>query len=117
MAGLDSNTKLLLHCNGSDESTTFTDSSDSGHTVTAGGDAQVDTAQKKFGTGSVLFDGTSDYLSVANSSEFDLDDTESWTIDYWVRLNASPSSWTCTMHRGLTSLPYTGWMISFNASG
>ncbi|KKN27532.1 hypothetical protein LCGC14_0863680 [marine sediment metagenome] len=39
----DANTKLLLHMNGSDESTTFTDSGNTVHTVTANGDAQLDT--------------------------------------------------------------------------
>ena len=43
------NVSLLLHCDGSDASTTFTDSSSNGHTVTASNDAQIDTAQSKFG--------------------------------------------------------------------
>ena len=49
-------TKLLLHCNGTDGSTTFTD--EIGKTVTANGNAQIDTAQSKFGGASGLFDGT-----------------------------------------------------------
>lgn len=44
----DANTQLLLHCNGPDGSTTFTDDGNTGHTVTANGDAQIDTAQYKF---------------------------------------------------------------------
>ena len=61
---------LLLHCDGSNGSTTFTDSSSFARTVTANGNAQVSTSVKKFGTGSVLLDGN-DYLSVADASEFD----------------------------------------------
>ncbi|MCP5011181.1 MAG: hypothetical protein GY942_14465, partial [Aestuariibacter sp.] len=45
----DSYTKLMLHCDGADASTTFTDDSASGHTVTPVADAQIDTAQSKFG--------------------------------------------------------------------
>lgn len=82
----DSYTKLLLHCNGSDESTTFTDSGNTGHTVTANGDAQIDTAQKKFGTASGLFDGTGDYLTVPDHADWDFG-TGDFTIDLWVRFN------------------------------
>jgi len=46
MAVDDSFTKLLLHCDGTDGSTTFTD--ESGKTVTAVGNAQIDTAKKVF---------------------------------------------------------------------
>ena len=83
----NANTKLLLHCDGTDASTTFTDSSPSAHTVTANADAQIDTAQKKFGTGSGLFDGTGDYLSVPDHADWDFG-TGDFTIDFWVRFNS-----------------------------
>lgn len=54
---------LLLHMNGTDGSTTFTDNSPSPRTITAFGDAQIDTAQSVFGGASGLFDGNGDYLS------------------------------------------------------
>ena len=79
-------TKLLLHCDGADAGTTFTDSSDSAHTVTANGNAQIDTAQFKFGTASGLFDGTGDYLSVPDHADWDFG-TGDFTIDFWVRFN------------------------------
>lgn len=44
-------TKLLLHCNGSNESTTFIDSA-SAKTVTPSGSTQIITSIKKFGSGS-----------------------------------------------------------------
>lgn len=79
---------LLLNCNGSDASTTFTDSSSSAHTVTANGDAQLDTAYQKFGTASGLLDGTGDYLSVPYvAADFDWW-IEDYTIDAWVRASA-----------------------------
>ncbi|MEJ0012775.1 MAG: hypothetical protein WDM94_09155 [Bauldia sp.] len=50
--------------------TTFVDSSASGRTITANGNAQVDTAQAKFGGASALFDGAGDYLTVPASADF-----------------------------------------------
>ena len=49
---IDPASNLLLHMNGIDESTTFTDSSTGGnspHTVSAGGNVQIDTSQSVFG--------------------------------------------------------------------
>jgi hypothetical protein len=50
----------LLHFNGTDGSTTFTDVKS--NVWTAYGDAQIDTSQKVFGTASGLFDGTGDHI-------------------------------------------------------
>lgn len=87
----DTDTKLMLHMNGADASTTFTDSSVSGHTVTVNGNAQIDTAQSKFGSASGLFDGTGDYLSLADSADW-FKSTGNFTLDFWVRWNALPAS-------------------------
>lgn len=81
----DTNTKLMLHCDGSDTATTFTD--EIGKTVTANGDAQIDTAQKVFGTASGLFDGTGDYLSSDDHADWFFD-TGDLTIDFRVRFAA-----------------------------
>lgn len=83
----DSYTKLLLHCDGADASTTFTDGTGN-HTVTANGDAQVDTAQSKFGGASVYFDGTTDYLSIPDHADWDIGSGD-FTIDFWVRRNGT----------------------------
>jgi len=53
------------------------------HTVTAVGNAEVDTAIKKFGTGSALIQGTADYLDVSDSAEWDFG-TGDFTVDFWV---------------------------------
>jgi len=81
---LDSYTKLLLHMDGSDGSSTFTD--EIGKTVTRHGDAQIDTAQSKFGGASGLFDGTGDYLSLATSADFDFSSSY-FTVDCWIRFS------------------------------
>jgi hypothetical protein len=87
VVGEDSNTVLLIHADGADGSTTFTDTSSSAHPITANGNAQVDTSSKKFGTGSALFDGTGDFLLVSDHADFDL--TNNFTIDLWFKRNVT----------------------------
>ncbi len=79
---------LLLHCDGVDASTDFPDASSSAHVVTAQNDAQVDTAEKKFGSGSALFDGTGDYLTAPASTDWVLD--ADFTIDFRYRPTVTP---------------------------
>lgn len=62
------NVVALLPMDGADASTTFTDLK--GHTFTAAGNAQIDTAQSKFGGASGLFDGTGDAVSAAAHADF-----------------------------------------------
>lgn len=63
----DANTQLLLHCEGSDTSTTFTDDGNTGHTVTANGDAQiyVGSPDVKFGSASLKIEP---YISEVDSN-------------------------------------------------
>lgn len=80
MAGFDANTKLLIHFDGADASTTFTDRV--GNALTANGNAQLDTAQKKFGTASLLLDGAGDYAAITYASDL-LIGTGDFGIDFW----------------------------------
>lgn len=84
----DAYTVALLHMDGADASTTFTD--ESGKSWTANGNAQIDTAQSKFGGASGLFDGT-DSVSSVDSADWDFG-TADFSIDFWVRFNALPAS-------------------------
>ncbi len=84
---MDSYTKSLLHMNGTDGSTTFTDSAAGGtHTWTAHGNVQIDTAQSKFGGASGLFDGTGDYITTGDHADFAMGSGD-FTIDAWARKN------------------------------
>lgn len=47
------------------------------------GDAQISTAVVKYGTGSMKFDGTGDYLTATNTLPF-VFGTGNWTIETWV---------------------------------
>lgn len=59
---------LLLHMDGTDGSTTFTDSSTTPKTVTAYGNAHIETDESRFGGASAYFDGNGDYLSIAGQA-------------------------------------------------
>jgi hypothetical protein len=74
---------LLLHMDGANGSTTFTDNSPSPKTVTANGNAQVSTTQSKFGGASSYFNGTGDYLSIPYSSDFNFE-SSNFTIECWL---------------------------------
>ena len=53
------------------------------HSVTKAGDAAINSSVKKFGTSSMYFDGTGDYLTVSSGDEFkDFNSTE-FTIEGW----------------------------------
>ena len=79
------NVSLLLHGNGTNGSTTITDSSPSPKTVTPVGNAQISTAQSKFGGSSILLDGTGDTLNMAESISFA--DSESFTLECFLYKN------------------------------
>ena len=54
-------------------------------TVTRQGDAQIDTAQSKFGGASGLFDGTGDYLTIPDDADWDIIGAD-FSIDFQMRL-------------------------------
>jgi len=80
------NVSLLLHGDGSDGSTTFTDNSPAPLTPTVNGNAKISTSQSKFGGSSMCFDGTGDYLNYANQSAFALGPGD-FTIEFYVYYN------------------------------
>lgn len=78
-------TVALLHCEGSDGSTSVVDSSNLAAGWTCAGNAQLDTAQYKFGSSSLLFDGTGDYVTPTAAAENFAFGTNDFTIEMWVR--------------------------------
>jgi hypothetical protein len=85
-----SSVSLLLHGDGPNGSTVFTDNSPAPKTVTAAGNAQISTAQSKFGGASIAFDGSGDYLGVSGSS---LDFSGDYTIEGWVYRTTNASGY------------------------
>ena len=108
------NVSLLLHGDGANGSTTIVDSSPTPKTVTAFGDAQISTAQSKFGGSSLAFDGSGDYVGIADSADFTFG-SGNFTIEFWVypvdsiqRLIAS---------HGNAALPGTAWDFTRSSYG
>lgn len=73
---------LLLHMDGANNSTTFTDSSQAANTVTAFDGAAISTAQSKFGNASGLFESPK-RLEIPGSANFDLSSVD-FTIEAWI---------------------------------
>lgn len=101
------NVSLLLHGNGANGSTTFTDNSPNALTVTGVGNTQISTAQSKFGGASILFDGTGDYLSV-NRAPFLTLGSSNFTIEFWVY---AVSSGTIGIYGSRTTQTFRGLML------
>jgi hypothetical protein len=81
------NVSLLLHGDGTNGSTTIIDSSQSPKTMTAVGNAQITTAQSKFGGASILFDGSGDRITTPSNSDFAFG-TGDFTVEAWVQEGA-----------------------------
>ena len=106
----DSNTKFLCHMDGTDASTVFRDDNGTGRSQVgfqALGNAQIDTAQSKFGGSSALFDGTGDYLD--STSTFVTFGTGDFTIECWARTGVTQTN------NGIFHLSPTGFSTSGTA--
>jgi hypothetical protein len=77
---------LMLSMDGTNGSTTFTDSSLNAISVTATGNAQISTTQSKFGGASAYFDGTGDYLDIPYGNSLNI--TTDYTIEFWMRADS-----------------------------
>ena len=83
---------LLMHADG-----TLVDSSSYGRTVTAVGEANA-SGSAKFGSTSLTFDGSGDYLTTPSAAILDLGDN--YTIECWVYPNSSDLTGGI-VHRGI----------------
>lgn len=103
-----SDTVLLVHANGIDAATSTTDNSSVGRALTFANDAQLDTAQKKWGLSSLLFDGVNDYISAPLSTDFDFG-ADPFTVECWVRFSsvASTQAFVNVWHGSNTDLSWT----------
>lgn len=88
----DNNTLLLIHADGTDATTFFEDDNGvrSQRGITAIGNAQIDTAQSRFGGSSYQGDGSGDYLNVYSNGGFAY--PGDFTIECWVRVNSLSSA-------------------------
>lgn len=89
---------LLMGANGADASTAIIDESSYGRTVTVFGDAQIDTSDKKFGTGSLFLNtAAADYVQVPDSPDFIMG--SSFTMECWFQPLSGPL-WHYIMGQG-----------------
>ena len=85
---------LLLHMNGTNNTTTIVDKSYSAKTGTCAGDARISTVASKFGGASAYFDGSGDYITYAYSEDFNLSSID-YTIEGWLNLSSMPAAGVC----------------------
>ncbi|WP_164483772.1 MULTISPECIES: LamG-like jellyroll fold domain-containing protein [unclassified Polaromonas] len=82
---------LLLHADGANGSTTFTDSSPSPKTLSAIGTATISTAQSKFGGSAIYFNGAAGHLSTPANASFDIG-LGDFTVETWYYPGAATGS-------------------------
>lgn len=109
----DTNTVLLIHGDGANASTSIVD--DIGNGVarsriawTTQGNAQLDTAQSKFGASSLLLDGNGDYLTTGLNGSLTLG-TSDHTIEGFIRLDSSVNNRNTIISNNVASFT-TNWM-------
>lgn len=99
ISGIGEQNELNMFFNGTDGSVTdiLIDLGTYGHTFThTNGQAEIDTAQSKFGGASGLFNGNQ-WFGCSNHTAFDIfsPDSAPFTIDFWVRFNTTVSAGFC----------------------
>lgn len=78
------NVSLLLNGDGTDGYTVFTNNSLTINSFTAYGNARIVTGTKKYGTGSMYFDGTGDYIqSISATNILDFGSSD-FTVEMWI---------------------------------
>ena len=77
------NVTLSINGNGANNSTDFSSADAKSHTVSGNGNVKYSTTQYKYGTASIYFDGTGDYLTVSDSTDFTINTSESFTFECW----------------------------------
>lgn len=87
---------LLLPCDGPNGSTAFSDKSPSPKSITANGNAQISTAQSRWGGASALFDGSGDYLTIGAVSNYKHlhDDSTDYCAEGWAYWSGGSSDLT-----------------------
>lgn len=115
----DTNTLLLIHADGTDASTTFTD--DVGVRAPIGvaaiNQTQISTSQSQFGGASAVFDGNDDYLTLTGLPSTANSD---FTWECWARFDILP--WNQTLGGGSYMMLSTGgsgdyFLIARNGAG
>lgn len=112
-----SSVKLLLSMNGADASTTFTDESPVARgNASVVSSAQVDTAQQKFGSASLLLDGVDDFINFPDSGDWTFTSSDRFTVECWVRFNILTGFQTFAAQWDAQSGGLRSWLFDFPGS-
>ncbi|KEC73135.1 hypothetical protein RLPCCGM1_c1251 [Rhizobium leguminosarum bv. phaseoli CCGM1] len=109
-----SSVKLLCGFNGTDGATSSIDESSVGRTLSFIGNAQLDTAQFKFGTASLLLDGGGDYVTCTDSADWDFGAGQ-FTIELFVRFDTGFSTNEAFLGQWGSSNPELSWFFFLNS--
>ncbi len=111
------NVKLLLGFEGVDAATATSDESGAAHgAATFNGNAQLDTAQFKFGASSLLLDGTGDFITFPDSADWDLSDNNSdlFTVECFIRPHSASNQ--SIVGQGSFGSNTLSWVLWFSAA-
>lgn len=86
-------TSLLALFDGADAATTAPDGSSMGRVMTFTGNAQLDTADKLYGSAALLLDGNGDYVTLANTVDLSVS-TGDRTLEAWFKIAATGKTHT-----------------------
>lgn len=98
---------LLMHMEGSNNSTNFIDQR--GHSFTASGNAKVSNTKQRFGSTSAYFVGSGDYISTPIDSLFNLGAVSDWTVECWVNMNSITNRAIMSFYKDSS----TRWSLEF----
>jgi len=106
------NVVSLLHFDGPNNSTTFTDQKT--RTWTPSGNAKIDTSQSLFGGSSARFDGNGDWITASDPSAWTIGANQDFTLEFALRLatNVGPR----TPFEIVSSLSYMYGEQDYNTS-
>jgi hypothetical protein len=64
--------------------------------------------------GSIVFDGTNDYVN--NGNILDTDGTSPFSVSVWFKTSSTSNGTKTLVSKNLLSSPYTGWQLGFNTT-
>ena len=107
---------LLLHGEGSNGGSTFTDDSPTPKTPSLVGAPTTSTAQKKWGSASMSFGGSADALSYAHATSLNLASGD-FTIEAWVYVTSLSTTRTLIQKDQSYGTTFTSYAIQFGTTG
>lgn len=113
------NVTLLLHGDGTNgaQNNTFLDSSTNNFTITRNGNATQGTFSpfsKVDGRWGNYFDGSGDYIQVADNAALELASESNWTVEFWGYFVSTPSDFDVILGKGTASGNYEYFFEAFS---